>query len=414
MKKTLLVLKNEIITILSRRSFWMTLLGLPLVAGLIYGGVGYLNKNTSVSQAINQALTGPADTPLPEGYVDHSGLIQNVDENVPPGTFIAYSNEAAARTALEAGEIAGYYVVPADYVASGEVTLVKPDVNPMGMDTGQSSLFSWLLRVNLLNGDVQKARLVGGPIDIKETSLAVVATAPDENNPLAMWAPYAVTLLFYMLIIGSASLLLGSIAKEKENRAVEVLLTSVTPRQLLTGKIIGLGIIGLAQTLFWTGTGYLLLNASGRTFNLPSDIHLAPSFLAWGLLFFILGYAVYASLMAGLGALAPNLREASQATFIITLPLIIPMFLSSTLFMQAPNGGFATILSLFPLSAPVAMMARLSAGGVPWWHPWVAALLLAGTALLVVRLVAGMFHAQTLLSGQTFNIKAYFRALIGK
>jgi ABC-2 type transport system permease protein len=157
-----------------------------------------------------------------------------------------------------------------------------------------------------------------------------------------------------------------------------------------------------------------LLNLSGQTFKLPSSINLPVSFLVWGLVFFLLGYAVYASLMAGLGALAPNLREASQATFVLTLPLMIPLFLSSTVFMRAPNGAIAIVLSLFPLSAPVAMMARLSAGGVTWWHPWLALVLLAGTAVLIVRLVAGMFRAQALLSGQAFNLKAYFRALAGK
>lgn len=414
MRKILLVLKNEIITIIRRPPFWIALLGLPLVAGLIYGGVDLVNRNAGASQVLSQVFSGPEETAQTEGYVDHSGIIRDVDQNVPPGMFISYPDEISAREALKDGEIAGYYVVPSDYIETGKVTYVRPGGNPLEGGSSQSSLFAWLLRVNLAGGDVEKARIIGGPVEVEETSLAIVATVPDEDDPLAMWAPYAVTLLFYMLIIGSATLLLGNIAKEKENRLVEILLTSVTPRQLLSGKIIGLGIVGLAQTLFWFGTGYILINNTGPTFNLVSNIHLAPSFLAWGFLFFLLGYAVYASLMAGLGALVPNLREASQATFVITLPLLVPLFLSSTLFMQAPNGGVATFLSLFPLSAPVAMMARLAAGGMPWWHPWLAAVLLAGTSLLVVRLVARMFHAQTLLSGQTFKLKIYFKALLGK
>jgi ABC-2 type transport system permease protein len=90
------------------------------------------------------------------------------------------------------------------------------------------------------------------------------------------------------------------------------------------------------------------------------------------------------------------------------------LFFSSTVFAEAPNGAIAVTLSLFPLTAPVAMMARLSAGGVAWWHPWLAAVLLAGMAVLIVRGVAGMFRAQSLLSGQEFNVKRYFRALAGK
>jgi ABC-2 type transport system permease protein len=229
-----------------------------------------------------------------------------------------------------------------------------------------------------------------------------------------MWTPYAVTLIFYFLIMGSASLLLSSISKEKENRIVEVLLTSVNPRQLLAGKILGLGLVGLLQTILWVGIATSLANRSGQTFQLLTSIHLPASFIVWGLVFFVLGYAVYASLMAGLGALAPNLREASQVTFVIMLPLIIPLFFSNNVFASEPNGPIATILSLFPFSAPVAMMARLPAGGVPWWQPPLAAVLLALTAWIVVRMVAGMFRAQALLSGQPIKVKTYFQALLGK
>jgi ABC-2 type transport system permease protein len=188
----------------------------------------------------------------------------------------------------------------------------------------------------------------------------------------------------------------------------------VKPRQLLTGKIIGLGIAGLVQAVIWLGTSYVLLRLSGRTFQLPSEINISISFLTWGIVFFLLGYAVYASLMAGLGALVPNLREASQATIVIMIPMMIPMMLSNTVFAQAPNGVLAVVLSLFPLSAPIAMLARLSMGGVAWWQPIAAAVLLALTALVILRAVARMFRAQSLLAGQGFKLNLYFRALLGR
>lgn len=412
MNKILTILKNEIITLLSRPSFWLTTLGLPLVAGLVFGVIGGLNRNASASQAIGQILLGPQET-RPEGYVDLSGLIREIPPSVTPGTFIAFPDEAAARQALEAGRISAYYVLPADYIASGEIRYIRPDFNPLAGEGDQSSLFTWTVQVNLAGGDWMLANLVQNPLHVEEISLAPAA-APDSSNPMTMWVPYTVTLLYYILIMGSATLLLSSVSKEKENRIMEVLLTSASPRQLLTGKIIGLGAVGLLQAILWGGTAYVLFNLSGRTFNLPSEIHLPADFLAWGLVFFLLGYAVYASLMAGLGALAPNLREATQATFVIILPLIIPLFFSSTVFANQPNGALATSLSLFPLSAPVAMLARLSAGSVPWWQPWLSAFLLAGTAVLILRAVAGMFRAQALLSGQPVKIGAYLRALAGK
>ncbi|MCS7011461.1 MAG: ABC transporter permease [Anaerolineales bacterium] len=412
MKKILTILKNEVVTLLSRPSFWLTTLGLPVVAALVFGVIGGLNRNQTASLTFSLVLLGPQET-RPEGYVDESGLIREIPESVPPGTFLAYPDEASARRALEAGEIAAYYIVPADYIQRGEIRYIRPDFNPLAGDSAQSDLFTWVLKVNLAGGDWRLVNLAQGPLEVEEISLAP-AVAPNEDNPATMWVPYTVTLLYYILIIGSATLLLNSISKEKENRIMEVLLTSASSRQLLTGKIIALGLVGLLQTILWGGTTYVLLNLSGRTFNLPSEIRLPPDFLAWGVIFFLLGYAVYASLMAGLGALAPNLREASQVTFVILLPLIVPLFFSNNVFASDPHGALATGLSLFPLSAPVAMMARLSMGGVAWWQPPLSALLLAATAVLIVRAVAGMFRAQVMLSGQPIKIKTYVQALMGK
>jgi ABC-2 type transport system permease protein len=117
--------------------------------------------------------------------------------------------------------------------------------------------------------------------------------------------------------------------------------------------------------------------------------------------------------MASVGALAPNLREASQATFIVIIPMVIPLMMISII-INDPNGTLATILSLFPLTAPVTMMTRLAAINVPLWQTALSAILLGVTAVWIVRTVANMFRAQTLLSGLPFSPKRLFQALSGK
>jgi ABC-2 type transport system permease protein len=117
--------------------------------------------------------------------------------------------------------------------------------------------------------------------------------------------------------------------------------------------------------------------------------------------------------MAAVGALVPNLREASQATFVVIMPMLIPLLTISILIDQ-PDGPLATVLSIFPLTAPVAMMTRLAGTDVPLWQVLLAVLLLAGTVVLIVRAVANMFRAQTLLSGQPFNLRRFFSALGGR
>ena len=413
MKKMLLVMRNEIITVLSRPSFWLSVLGLPLVAGLIFAVVGLVNTNASASQTISQVFAAPGDD-LPGGFVDQAGIITTIPESVPPGMFLRYPDEAAALAALETGEISAYFILPADFLENGTLTYIRPDFNPVSSGGDQSGRFQWVVEVNLLEGDWFLANLINNPLEVEEISLAPANLQFEATSPVAWVIPYAVTLLIYILVISSASLLLGNISKEKETRVMEILLTSITPHQLLTGKILGLGILGLGQALLWFGTSYVLMNRSSQVFQMAAQVNIPLSFVAWGIAFFLLGYAVYASLMAGLGAMAPNLREASQATFVVLLPLMIPLVFASSIFAEDPHGPIATVLSLFPLTAPVAMLSRLASGGVPAWQPWVAALLTLGTAVFIVRAVANMFRAQSLLAGGGFNVKVYLRALVGK
>ena len=410
MNRTWLVLKHEFITVITRRSFLFAIFGIPIIGALVFLVAGSLNKGSSAQNLLTELISsGPKVTA--EGYVDNSGIIKVIPPSVPNGTLISYSDETAASQALADGKIAGYYVISADYLQTGKVTAVRANFNPIS-SAGQGSLLEWVIKVNLLGGNAQLATLLDGPTNLKVTSLSP-APQREESNLLTFFLPYAVTMIFYFIILSAASLLLSSVTKEKENRVLEMLMVSVTPRQLLTGKIIALGLIGLLQTVIWVGTGRLLLARSGMTFNLSSAFQLPASFLVWGVVFFLLGYAVYASLMAGLGALVPNLREASQVTILVIFPLIIPIFLLSVLINDS-NGILATILSLIPFTSPVTMMLRLSAGSVPLWQTILSALLLAATAMLVVRSVARMFHAQTLLSGQTFSRKLFFDALLGR
>lgn len=410
MNKTLLVLKHEIITILSRPSFLFAMFGIPIIGATVFMIAGRLNKGNPAQNLLTQLVSSP-QTIQTEGYVDQSGIIKEIPASVQPGLLIRFPDEVSANQALTEGKISAYYIIPNDYIRSGKINYIRSDFNPLG-SSGKSSLLEWILQVNLLGGNTQLATLINGPTNLEKVSLSTTPQR-EENNLLTFFLPYAVTMLFYIIILSSASLLLSSVAKEKENRTIEILMVSVTPRQLLTGKIIGLGLVGLLQTIAWVGTGRLLLAMGGATFNLPIAFQLPPSFLIWAVIFFLLGYAVYASLIAGLGALVPNLREATQATILVIFPLIIPIVLLSIL-INEPNSLIAIILSLFPFTSPVAMMTRLAAGGVPFWQTLLATVLLAVTAILVVRAVARMFHAQALLSGQSFNRKMFFNALFGK
>jgi ABC-type Na+ efflux pump permease subunit len=240
-----------------------------------------------------------------------------------------------------------------------------------------------------------------------------------DEAALARLISMLVMLLLYGMILMSSGLMLRSVSEEKKNRVMEVLLLSVHPRQLLAGKTIALGLAGLIQAAIWVLVGGLLLALSGQRLTIPralgqvDGITLAPSTLAWFLVFALLGYALYAGLYAGAGALLPDWRKSRQATLLIALPALIG-FQIGLMTTDNPHGPLALIASLFPLTAPFVMVKRLVIAGLPAWQPPLSAGLLALSLPLIARAVARMFHAQNLLSGQPFSVARYWRALLGR
>ncbi len=411
MSKTLLIMRYELRRIIFRRSFLLVLILLPLISVVVFMTVSYVKERDAASGAASGGGGGGAGGVVVEGYVDQSGVIKDLPEQAV-GLLKPFSSMADAKAAVDDGSISAFYVVPKDYLQTGQIIYYRPDFNPMSPAT-QSSEFQYTITYNLVNQNLELADRISSPLANLVHQVQTGQPNRDSNQMLTFFLPYVVTFLFYIIIFSSASLMLNSITDEKQNRVMEILMTSMTPTQMLNGKIIALGIVGLTQTVVWSATGFILLRASKQTFNVSDAFQLPPSILLWGVVFFVLGYAVYASLMAGVGALVPNLREASQATMIIILPLILPLMLISLLANQ-PESPISVGLSLFPLTAPVAMMTRLSAGIVPIWQLLLAVVLLVITALLVMRSAAGIFRAQNLLSGQSFNLKLFFQALVGR
>jgi len=410
MNKTWLVMRNEIVTNVMRRSWLLVTFGLPLLLALVLLVPPLLRGGAP--PAGSQAPSPPPATPLElEGYVDLAGLVDAVPADVA-GRLRAYPSEAAARQALQSAEVSAFYIIPADYVRRGDLIYIRPDFVAFSPE-GQSWVMRWVLLVNLLGGDVRRAQQVSNPMDLTVTALTS-ATERDIGLGWEYWIPYATCMILYMTIIMSSSLLRSSTGNERKNRTLEILVSSVHPRQLLTGKVVGLGIVGLVQTAVWVGGGYALLRLGGGTIGLPGAAQLPLAVVAWALVFFLLGYAVYASLLAGLGALTgPNAMGSSTADFVIIWPMVIPLFFIS-LILQRPDAVISVALSLFPLTAPIAMMIRLAVGAVPAWQTLLAAGLMVVTAVLVLRAVSRVFRAQMLLSGQEFTFKGYLAALVGR
>jgi ABC-2 type transport system permease protein len=412
-----LVIRHELKSTASKRSFWLMTLLFPLLITAISLGPQLLARR-SVESELNTAADAVTNGSQPLGYVDASGLIQQLPPDLNPAALRAYTDEDAARAAVRLGEISGYFLVPADYLRSGSAVLVTPELSLMtaGDRSGQ---LDYVLRYNLA-GDANLASLLRDPTPaVVATALAPTPSAAEttQRGPAASFLPVAVMFILFFVITMSASYMLQSVVKEKENRTAEVLLVSLHPRDLMLGKVIGLGFLALGQMAIWL-VGGMLLSAGGSGLTgllrnpqasaaigqgtVPAGLGLPPGFAIWAVLFFLGGYVVYSSALGALGALAPNMREGSQFTFIFLIPLLTPVWLNYV-FTEQPHGPLATILSLFPLTAPTAMVARLAAGGVPFWQAALSLVGLAVTAYFFIHLAARFFRADTLLSSGSLS-----------
>jgi ABC-2 type transport system permease protein len=415
--KTWLIMQQELLHVITRPWFVLLLVGLPLI---LFGEMFLFYRQPDRPGSSLVARTGTsqelAAAPQALGYVDQAGLIRSIPPQLPPGILIGYPDEASAQRAMVGRVIASYVVIPPDHVQTGQLTVVRWDLSP----TMRSDYrwVEWLLLINLLDGDTRLAAQVWEPLSIQVQGSTPPAAADSAAQERAEeeedWlGSLLIVLLFYAVIVMASGFLMRSVGEEKKNCTIEVLLLSASPAQILAGKTIALGLVGLLQGAGWVVLTYLLFSLGGMTFRLPGGVALPPEFPVGAAVFFLLGYAVYAGLYAGAGVLVPDWRQARGVSLLILLPALVG-FEICTWTANTSHSLLMVISSIFPLTAPVVMIKRLLSGGVPLWQLLLAAVLMAGTAYWTTRAVARMFRAQNLLSGQPFSLRRYFRALLGR
>ncbi|MBX2997900.1 MAG: ABC transporter permease [Caldilineaceae bacterium] len=420
MRNVSIVAGFEIRSLLSRPSFWLLTVLFPLfIMALTFGGQLMVRGGGGGMEQAALEAAGVQAMPQVAGYVDLSGLIQSLPPDMPGDQLRSFATEGDAQGALAREEIAYYFIVPADFVETGEMILVQEEFEPFG--NTNEGLMQAILNYNLI-GDAQRMSVIGNPLgQVNYHPLAAPLEAPETLTPtpaapaaprdplLATLVPLAAVMLLFFVLVMSSGYMLRSVSREKENRTVEVLLLSLRPRQLMLGKILGLSVVALVQMGLWLAAGIFFLNRGSGVLQMVGSVQLPPSFIGWVIVYVILGYLLYASLMGALGALAPSAREGNQFSFFVLLPLIIPIWLNGFL-IAAPNGTMALVLSLFPLTAPPAMIARLAATEVPFWQPALSVAGLAITTYLVILLSARFFRADTLLSSAAINWRRVVQA----
>ncbi len=402
MNKIKIIIKHEITTVLRKPSFWlMTFLfpGIILVLSVVMPLLGKkaIENAEETATSIEQSARN-----VPIGYVDELDVIKKLPDWVPEGYLKDYSNEILARKALETGVINQYYVIPADFYTSGNIIMVDKNFQPL-QSSGNAEIMENIITDTLIEKDPLGAILLNPTLHINSHPMA--PSIPLEiDDPMSFAAPIAILFIFFFVITTSSGFMLTSVTKEKENRTAETLLLSLKPQHLMFSKIIGLGVIALFQMIVWLGGALLALNKSNQLFAIVTNYDIPSGFTIWAIIFFVLGYLLYASILGSIGVLSPNSREGGQFTFVAILPLMIPMWFNYA-FTETPDGPVAVFLSLFPLTAPSSMITRLTTGNVPIWQLLLSLSGLLITTYLFILLASRLFRADTFLSKDSFNWK---------
>lgn len=249
--------------------------------------------------------------------------------------------------------------------------------------------------------------------DLPAAPAEVVSTAPPaEGGGMAgVIVPGVFSLLLALaLMLGSTSLISG-LAEEKESRLIEVLFSSVSIRQLLVGKVLALGSAGLLQVVVWLISLPLLLDLASSSFGgFMNQIQIPANFVLLGIVYFVLGYLLFAVLSIGLGAISSSATEGGQLSMIYTLTSFVPLWIVALLSFF-PESPIWVILSIFPITAPIQVMLRLGVSTVPVWQ------IVASIGVLGVSIVAGMivaikvFRLHMLSSGKRPSLKEIARGL---
>ena len=234
------------------------------------------------------------------------------------------------------------------------------------------------------------------PVSVTSVQLgSVPGRSPgDETAVLIMTG----VLFFGISVFGQ--MVLTGVLEEKASRVVEVLLARIPARTLLAGKITGIGLLGLAQ-LGLTALAALVAVAAMPSIDVPA---VRGTVLAWALIWFVLGYALYATVYGALGSLGSRVEDAQSVAGPVMIAMVVAYF-ASFLMIGQPDSAAAKAISYFPLTAPMAMPGRIAMGATAWWEPVAAAALTLAAIAGLVRLAGHVYTSAILHSGSALSLR---------
>ncbi|NLO26606.1 MAG: ABC transporter permease [Actinobacteria bacterium] len=391
MSKTWLIARQEYLKNVRRRSFLLVTFGLPVMM-LVLMGISILSS----------IRTSDAST---LGYVDKGGVLSaTVDD---PG-FQSFAGTEEAIAALQDKLIQGFYVVAPGYAETGEIELFYWDRQP---GAGLQERFDAFLRDNLVGSlppDVA-TRALAGPQDL------VVGTADGSRESgsaglLSLVLPFALGLFISFALMCSAGYLLRAVTDEKENRTIEIVTTSVSPKEFIVGKAAGLVGVALTQVVLWA----VVIVAGLAVVSLFTDA-LSGIAISWGLIgvlaaFFVPLFVLAVALVVTLGVAVADARQGQQLVGAFNVLFLLPLFFSPLLGSN-PDGPLMVFLTLFPTTSLLTIAVRWGATIIPLWQIIVSWAILVTCAGFGFWLAPRVFRQGMLRYGKRMSLRGVIAAV---
>lgn len=327
--------------------------------------------------------------------------------------LLRLGDDDASRTQAKAdiakGELDALVVLEGDWMDQGGTIYTK---------TGTDAILFSLVE-QTLGAVARETRIARSGIDpalarelSREVTLSVVGVGKDSSEKKGIEDAFMTTLftamgfvmLIYMTTILYGQLIGRSVVQEKVSKTVEVMLSSVSSRELMIGKILGLGLAGLLQYGVWAGMALVLSKFLAPALGIAAPAAVSLGNIAWLVVFFVLAFFLYAAGYAAIGAAAEDESHLGQLAWPLLVFLIIPLVMISS-FVMNPNSTLSVVLSLFPMTSPIVMLIRVLVSPPPLWQLALCLGLLAATIYAMMVAAAKIFRVGILMTGKRTTLK---------
>jgi ABC-2 type transport system permease protein len=385
------------------RSRWYPIFTLAIVVAFVIAMVVVPavqgGKTTGASPSSTQALQRV-------GIMDESGLFPDLGGQAGP---VRFDSQDAGLAAVARGTIDSFYVIPRDYLQSGNVEQYAKFPGRFPSSPGGEALVRGLLVQGLITGRVDQAvtnRILAPALFENmrvEPDGSTAQLSPTAVEVGGLLIPLLFGALLGMGLVAGFSYMVQSVSEEKESRLVEVVITSASPLSIMGGKLFALGAIGLAQAAVWIVTAALTVPPMLAHVSGASALSISAGLWVTIIFCFITGYLLMTTLAIFIGAIAPSSREAGRLGGWIPVLAFVPYWFSGLVLVH-PDGLGARLLAYIPFFAPTGLLVRISGGGsIAGWKIAAALAGVAATSAVVLWVSTRVFRAAILMRGQNFT-----------